>query len=139
THDGRQYFSGGAGLCPTIGDYARFAQMVANGGELEGARILKPETVAQMTRNQLGDLKIDLVNNGDGFGYGFGVWTERAGPRPPDASFVGSFGWGGFFNTSFWVDPQKQLIGVMMTQVYPSKQLKLREEIQHRTYQALMP
>lgn len=139
TQDGSQYFSGGAGLCSTIGDYSRFAQMLLNGGELDGVRLLKPETVALMTTNQVGDLKVDAGIHGDGFGYGFGVVTDRAGPRTPDASAVGSYGWGGMFNTLFWVDPQRQLIGVLMMQIYPSTHLKLREELQQRTYQALVP
>jgi CubicO group peptidase (beta-lactamase class C family) len=139
TQDGSQYFSGGAGLSSTIGDFSRFAQMLLNGGELEGARLLKPETIALMTTNQVGDLKVDAGNHGDGFGYGFGVVTERPGPRPADASAVGSYGWGGMFYTYFWVDPQRQLIGVLMSQIYPSTHLKLREEFQQRTYQALVP
>jgi CubicO group peptidase (beta-lactamase class C family) len=139
TQDGSQFFSGGAGLCSTIGDYSRFAQMLLNGGELEGARLLKPETVALMTTNQVGDLKVEAGNHGDGFGYGLGVVTDRPGARPADASAVGSYGWGGMFYTYFWVDPQRQLIGVLMSQIYPSTHLKLREEFQQRTYQAVVP
>jgi CubicO group peptidase (beta-lactamase class C family) len=139
THDGSQYFSGGAGLSSTIGDYSRFAQMLLGGGELEGVRLLKPETVAQMTANQIGDLKVDIGKHGDSFGYGFGVVTERSGPRPPEGAAAGTFGWGGMFYTYFWVDPQRQLIGVFMSQIFPSDHLKLHEEFQLRTYQALMP
>lgn len=137
TQDGSGYFSGGAGLSSTIGDYARFLQMLAGGGELEGVRLLKPETVALMTMNQIGDLKLSIANRGDGFGYGFGIVTDRPGPPPADTPSVGSYSWGGIFGTLFWVDPQRQVLGIMMTQIYPNDHLKLREEFKLRTYQAL--
>lgn len=138
THDGSQYFSGGAGLSSTIGDYARFLQMLLAGGELDGVRLLKPETVALMTSNQIGDLKVTIGPNGDGFGYGFGIVTERPGAPAPGTPSVGSYSWGGIFNTTFWVDPQRKIVAVMMTQLFPSGDLKLREEFQLRTYQAIV-
>jgi CubicO group peptidase (beta-lactamase class C family) len=134
-HDDNAYFSGGAGLVSTIGDYARFLQMLLNRGELDGVRILKPETVALMTRNQVGEFTVPFPGHGDGFGYGVGVLSERG--RADDVSGVGSYSWGGIFYTYFWVDPKAELIGILMTQVYPSGHLKLREEVKRLTYEAL--
>jgi CubicO group peptidase (beta-lactamase class C family) len=135
TRDDSKYFSGGAGLVSTAGDYFRFLQMLLQGGERDGVRLLKPETVAQMTRNQLGDLKVSLATPGTGFGYGFGVAMEKARDRKGPGA--GSYFWGGIFNTAFWVDPERKLIAVLMTQIYPSNHLKLREEFQRLVYEAL--
>ncbi len=143
TRDGSTYFSGGAGLSSTIGDYARFLQMLLNRGELEGVRLIKPETVDLMTRNQIGDLMITFPNHGDGFGFGFGVLTDRGKTEAfrraayDDVASVGTFSWGGIFNTYFWADPDRQMIGILMTQVYPSDHLKLREETKRLAYEAL--
>ncbi len=115
----RTYFSGGAGLTSTAGDYARFLQMLLNGGELDGARILKPETVQSMTTNQITGFPLTLGSiHGDRFGLGFGVVTPAGKSQTPMS--VGSYGWGGFFHTIFWVDPEKKLIGILMTQVFPA-------------------
>jgi CubicO group peptidase (beta-lactamase class C family) len=118
------YCSGGAGLVSTAGDYARFLQMLLNRGELDGARVLRPETVDAMTRDQVGGLPLWIPVHGFAFGYGFGVTTQ---PDEAKKDAVGTFGWGGIYYTDFWVDPRDELIGVMMTQIYPSGQLKLRE------------
>ncbi len=115
----RTYFSGGAGLTSTASDYARFLQMLLNGGELDGARVLKPETVAMMTSNQITGFPLTLGSiHGDRFGLGFGVVTPAGKSQTPMSP--GSYGWGGFFHTIFWVDPEKKLIGVLMTQVFPA-------------------
>jgi CubicO group peptidase (beta-lactamase class C family) len=143
--DGSMYFSGGAGLCSTIGDYARFLQMLLNRGTLDGARLLKPETVDLMTSNQIGDLRIAFPNHGDGFGYGFGVLTKRGKTDEfrrsvyDDVASVGTYSWGGIFYTYFWVDPDRELIGIFMTQIYPSDDLKLHQEFKRLTYEALPP
>jgi CubicO group peptidase (beta-lactamase class C family) len=131
----KTYFSPGAGLVSTAPDYARFLQMLLNGGEANAVRLLKPETVREMTRNQVGDLKPWIESHGDRFGYGFGVVTAAGkgdGPAP-----AGTYSWGGIFYTYFFVDPQKKLVGVLMTQVYPSGHLHLREEFQRLAYAAL--
>jgi putative heme-binding domain-containing protein len=141
--NGNTYFSGGAGLCSTIGDYARFLQMLLNRGELDGNRLLKPETVDLMTRNQIGDLQIAFPNHGDGFGYGFGVLTERGKTDEfrrksyDDVASVGTYSWGGIFNTYFWVDPNRRMMGILMTQIYPADHLKLREEFKRLAYEAI--
>jgi CubicO group peptidase (beta-lactamase class C family) len=107
------YHSGGGGMSGNIGDYARFAQMLLNGGELDGARILRPETVRQMTANLTGDMAT-LRGPGWGFGLGVGVVTDPAAAktRLPE----GSYGWGGIYGTQFWVDPRNRVVGVVMTQ-----------------------
>jgi CubicO group peptidase (beta-lactamase class C family) len=123
------YNSGGAGLVSTAVDYARFLQMFLNRGELDGARLLRPQTVASMTHDQTGDLPLSIGGHGPSFGYGFGVITERGTDRGSDP--VGTFSWGGIYYTDFWADPSHEVIGIMLTQIYPSGQLKLRQDF-HR-------
>jgi CubicO group peptidase (beta-lactamase class C family) len=124
-----RYFSGGAGLLSTAGDYVRFLQMMLNRGELDGVRILRPETVDAMTRDQTEGLPLWIPVHGFAFGYGFGVNTKPGADSKKDP--VGTYSWGGIYYTDFWVDPKDGVIGVMMTQIYPSGHLKLRDEF-HR-------
>ncbi len=135
TLDDNRYYSGGAGLSSTARDYGRFLQMLLNRGELDGKRLLKAETVDQMTRNQIGDKRIGFSIHGDGFGYGFGVVTGRE--KPPSPAPVGSYSWGGIFYTFFWVDPRRQLIGILLTQLYPSNHLTLLKDFQSKVYESL--
>jgi CubicO group peptidase (beta-lactamase class C family) len=116
-------------LLSTAGDYARFLQMLLNRGELDGARVLRPQTVDAMTRNQTEGLPLWIPVHGFAFGYGFGVTTQPDADNKKDPA--GTFSWGGIYYTDFWVDPKDEVIGVMMTQVFPSGQLKLRDEF-HR-------
>ncbi len=109
--------------------------MLLNGGELEGVRILQRESVARMTRNQIGDLTIPFAGHGDGFGYGFGVLTDRGASA--DEASVGTYSWGGVFNTYYWVDPQEQMAAVLMTQIFPYDHLKIREEFKRLAYHAI--
>ncbi|HTU21465.1 MAG TPA: serine hydrolase domain-containing protein [Gemmataceae bacterium] len=131
--DGK-YFSGGSGLVSTASDYARFLQMLLGGGELDGVRLLRAETVQCMTRNQLGARTTYLPEFGDGFGYGFAVRTQAGSVW--DVASAGSYSWVGAFNTYFWVDPKEELIGVLMTQVLIDD-LPLRYELKKRVYQCL--
>lgn len=108
------YPSGGAGATATIGDYARFARMLLNGGELDGVRILKPETVAEMTRPQTGGFPVDLRGPGYDFGYGFSVLTDPAAAKTKQG--MGTYGWGGIYGTGFFVDPTNRIVTVVMTQ-----------------------
>ena len=108
------YPSGGAGATATIGDYARFARMLLNGGELDGVRILKPETVAEMARPQTGGYPINLRGAGYDFGYGFSVLTDPAAAKTRQGP--GTYGWGGIYGTGFFVDPANRIVTVVMTQ-----------------------
>jgi CubicO group peptidase (beta-lactamase class C family) len=131
----RTYFSGGAGLTSTAGDYARFLQMLLDGGELDGVRLLRPETVKAMTTNQITEFPLTLGSiHGDRFGLGFGVVTPAGKAETPMS--VGSYGWGGFFHTIFWVDPEKKLIGVLMTQVHPAA-TTIQADFVRAAYEAL--
>ena len=110
----RAYPSGGAGATATIGDYARFARMLLNGGTLDGVTILKPETVAEMVRPQTGGHAINLRGAGNDFGFGFSVVTDSAAAKTLQPA--GSYGWGGIYGTGFVVDPVNRLVFVAMTQ-----------------------
>jgi CubicO group peptidase (beta-lactamase class C family) len=139
TRDDGNYYSGGAGLVSSIGDYFRFCQMMLNRGELAGVRVLKVETVDSMTKNQLGELRIPMGGS-DTMGYGFGVMTEKGKESGEesgeDPASVGTFGWGGAFATSFWVDPKNEIVGVFMSQVFPPD-FTLATEFKRLTYEAL--
>jgi CubicO group peptidase (beta-lactamase class C family) len=130
------YFSGGAGLVSTASDYARFLQMHLNRGELDGVRLLRPETVDAMTRDQTGGLPISINVHGQGFGYGFGVVTQSKGGKSEDS--VGTFSWGGIYYTHFWVDPRRELIGILLTQIYPSTHLRLAPEFHRLVDEAVL-
>lgn len=133
----RVAFSGGAGLVSTARDYARFLQMLLGGGELDGARILRAETVAEMTSNQVGDL---YVAPGYGFGLGFEVKLQpggSAGWEVPGRASVGSYGWGGAYHSSYWVDPEHRLIAIFLTQHVPATGLNLRERFRDLVYDAI--
>jgi len=128
------YYSGGAGLVSTARDYFRFCQMLLNGGSLGGVRILKPETVRLMTTNRIGDLSIPWTVHGDKFGYGFGVFSSNLHSKRGEAP--GTFSWGGFFYTDFWIDPGNKLVGILLTQLYPQR-LSLRDDFRASVYKAL--
>jgi CubicO group peptidase (beta-lactamase class C family) len=108
------YFSGGGGLFSTARDYTRFAQMLSNGGELDGKRLIKPESVALMTSNQIGKhMVFGLLKYGLGFGL---VNAPGAEDGKPGLDY---YFWSGAYSTAFWVDPRRDVIGVLMTQVLP--------------------
>jgi CubicO group peptidase (beta-lactamase class C family) len=107
------YNSGGGGMSATIGDYARFLQMLLNEGELDGARVLRAETVRQMTRNATDNMRT-LRGPGWGFTLGFGIVTDPAAAK--SRLPAGSYGWGGIYGTQFWVDPTNRVVGLVMTQ-----------------------
>jgi CubicO group peptidase (beta-lactamase class C family) len=107
-------FAGGAGLLSTAHDYARFLEMIRNGGALDGARVLSPRTVDLMTTNQVGALHSP---NGLGWGLGFET-TDRYGANGMDS--VGSFGWAGAYGSIYRVDPKAHLVMVMMVQMLPN-------------------
>jgi CubicO group peptidase (beta-lactamase class C family) len=112
----RTFFSGGGGLWSTPEDYTQFAQMLVNGGQLNGKRLLGPRTVELMASNHVGELY--AASNAGRRGMGFGLTVEvvmdpiAAGQRRS----AGSFGWDGAFGTHFWVDPKEQIAGILMIQ-----------------------
>ncbi len=108
----KTYFAGGAGLSSTARDYFLFADALRQGGARNGRRILAPETVDLMTHNRIDSL---WVGEGAKFGYGFAVQAVDGdnGVRP------GRYGWGGYFQTTFWVDPERDVIGILLTNAWP--------------------
>jgi CubicO group peptidase (beta-lactamase class C family) len=124
-HEPTTYFPGVAGLNGTAADYFRFAQMLLNGGEYDGQRLLGRMTVDMMITNQIGAGKpVYIRGDGYGFGLGFGILTNPA--RSGDALSIGTFTWGGANGTLFWVDPQEDLIGILMIQINPYSHFNIR-------------
>ena len=132
----RNIFSGGGGLVSTARDYLRFQQMVLNAGELNGIRILAPSTVSLILENHTDDLPIWLTGPGTGFGLGYGVIVDRGKASTPLSE--GSAYWGGAYCTISWIDREKDLVGLMMTQVRPYTHINIRSDFQVMTYQALI-
>ena len=140
------YFSGGGGLTSTLADYHRFARMLLNGGELDGARIVSPHTLKLMTTNHLpggGDLTqmsrslfSEAENAGMGFGLGFGTVIDA--PATMTHGNDGEFYWGGMFSTAFFIDPVDDVIMIFMTQLMPSSAYPVRREIKTMLYSALI-
>ena len=130
------YFSGAGGLVSTARDYFRFHQMMLNGGELDGVRILGRKTIELMTLNHIGDNEVWLVGPGYGFGLGYAVVQDPGAAAMPYS--VGSYFWWGAFNTTFWVDPEEELIGILMTQLRPYTHLNIRQDLATLAYQAIV-
>ena len=134
----RKYESGGGGMVSTATDYARFLQMLANGGTLDGKRYLGPRTIAYMTADHMGDVvrrgPYDLMGPGVKFGLGFAVRTEAG--LAPVAGSVGDYNWGGAGGTAFWVDPKEEMFVVYMMQA-PSKRMQYRILLRDMVYAAI--
>jgi CubicO group peptidase (beta-lactamase class C family) len=126
----RRSFAGGAGLLSTARDYARFLEMIRNGGTLDGVRVISPRSVELMSTNQVGTLH---STTGLGFGLGFQV-TERYGANGMDS--VGAFGWGGAYGSTYRVDPKTKMILVMMIQLLPNT-ANIAERFNALVYQSL--
>jgi CubicO group peptidase (beta-lactamase class C family) len=125
------YFSGGAGLSSTIYDYAIFLQMMLNGGEYNGNRLLGSSTVRMMTMNQIGEVSV-----GDNkFGLGFEIETEQGSAKTP--SNIGTYSWGGAFATSYWVDPKAHIVLLFYRQLQNSSHGDVVDKFKALTYQAL--
>ena len=118
------YRSGGGGLCSTVPDYARFIQMMLNGGELDGVRLLSRKTVEMMTTDQ-----------GNNFGLGFGI-TQNL--REGELTSVGAYRWGGYWYTTFFIDPSENMIGVCMAQISPSGKATLNDQFEALAHQAIV-
>ncbi len=130
----RKNFSGGAGLVSTAKDYYLFLQMMANGGELKGKRILASGTVDLMTVNHL-HKDIDY-GAGLGFGLGFEVLLDLGQRGTPGS--VGEFRWGGAYGSTYWVDPAEEMIVVYFTQLRPSSIIPDQAMLRVLIYQALV-
>ncbi|PPQ19203.1 serine hydrolase [Bradyrhizobium sp. AC87j1] len=131
--------SGGGGMVGTVGDYARFAQMLLNGGSYEGRRYLKPETIALMASDHIGpETKIARDQNyypggSSGFGLGFAVRTSV----PPGTSWpLGEYRWDGVGGTFFFIDPEDDLFGIFMVQT-PSQRGRIQLALKTLIYQAM--
>jgi CubicO group peptidase (beta-lactamase class C family) len=128
--------SGGGGLVSTTGDYLRFAQMLLNKGELDGARLLGRKTVELMTTNHLPAGVHPFDDLASGFGLGGSVLMDVG--KSQMLGSVGNFGWGGAANTNFWIDPHEELIGILMLQFMPSDTYPVVPVFRILTYQALV-
>ena len=139
-----KWASGGGGLVSTMRDYLRFCQMLLNGGQLEGTRLVSPKTLELMAANHLpggGDLPSlsksmysEAAYNGLGFGLGFATTIDPAATLIPGSR--GDLFWGGAASTYFWVDPREQLAVVLMTQLMPSTVYPIRRELRTLVYSA---
>jgi CubicO group peptidase (beta-lactamase class C family) len=130
----RRSFSGGAGLLSTAGDYGRFLQMLLDGGELDGVRILAPTSVELMTVDHVTPIT-GTESGGTGFGLGFDVITDLGAYGAPGS--VGAYGWGGAYHSTYWVDPAEDLVVTYMTQLrggVPDDHARLRALV----YQAIV-
>ena len=132
--------SGGGGLVSTTADYWRFANSLLNEGELDGARIIGRKTLEFMTRNHIKARLLPLAIGpspmpGKGFGLGFDVIMDAAQTGVLNSD--GTYGWSGAAATNFWIDPQEQLVGIIMTQIMDNVQL-FQQDFRALTYQALV-
>ncbi|GLU42601.1 serine hydrolase domain-containing protein [Allomuricauda sp. NBRC 101325] len=131
----RTSFSGGAGLLSTSMDYAKFLQMMLNNGTFNGNRVLSRKSVELMTVNHLGKAQFPWVG-GTGFGLGFSV-VEDLGNLGTLGS-VGEYGWGGAYHSSYWVDPQEEMVVVYFTQLIPSGDIDDHGKLRALIYQAIV-
>ena len=134
----RMAFAGGAGLLSTARDYGRFLQMLLNGGEIDGVRLLSPKTVELMTVNHVGTLFAERgpSDAGRGFGLGFDV-IEDLGETGRHGS-VGAFGWGGAYHTTYWADPKEKMVVLLMTQLLPAGNSDLHARFRALVYQSIV-
>jgi len=130
------YFGGVAGLSSTVSDYWRFSQMLLNGGELDGVRLLSPKTVNLMISNHSGENDVYIRGPGYTFGLGFGLVNDAGTARDPLTP--GTFSWGGAWGTIFWIDPVENMIGIMMTQITSYRHLTVRQDVGVTAMQAIV-
>ena len=131
--------AGGAGAASTAMDYARFLHMLAQGGQLDGQRLLARTTVRHMTTDHLGDIKPATPQLAPGYGFGLGFAIRRADGLNGTLGSAGEYTWGGAGGTAFWVDPKEQLIAILLTQAQPGPwQREFRELFRQLVYQAIV-
>ena len=128
----KKLFSGGAGLVSTIEDYARFCQMLLHEGRVGSLQLLSAKSVELMTHDQLGSIGPDR-----GFGLGFGI----EGIKSPltEVGTPGEYDWGGFYYTSFFIDPKEEMVVITMGQLHPAGGLHLDRQVDVLAHQAILP
>jgi len=126
------YFAGGGGLVSTIDDYSHFAQMLANGGELNGHRLLSPRTVRLMSSVHIPST---LPGRVTGEGYGLSVRVMQDAVAGNHRVSDGTFGWSGAYGTHFWIDPKEEIVAVLMIQT-PIREM--RPEFENAVMQAIV-
>ena len=131
----RKSYSGGAGFLSTAKDYAQFLQMMLNGGTYNGNRILSRKSIELMTTDHLGSVSFPW-SEGTGFGLGFSIATG-IGIRGQMGS-LGEYGWGGAYHSSYWVDPNEELIVVYFTQLIPAQNIDDHGKLRTQVYQAII-
>jgi CubicO group peptidase (beta-lactamase class C family) len=127
----RKLFAGGAGLVSTAADYARFCQLMLDGGKAGNTRLISRKTVELMTHDQLGKVGPDQA-----FGIGFGIDGIKA--PLSELGSPGEYNWGGFFYTAFVIDPKEEMITIFMGQLHPSGDLTLDRQFHALAYQAIV-
>lgn len=127
----KTYFSGGGGLSSTIYDYAVFLQMLLNGGEYNGVRILSRNTVRMMTMNQIGELNL----GDDKFGLGFAIVSEKSSGKFPHRQ--GTYSWGGAFSTAYWVDPEENMVVLIYRQMWGAHDTEINAKFIALAYQGI--
>jgi CubicO group peptidase (beta-lactamase class C family) len=130
----RTLFTGGEGLVSTTADYYRFASMLLNHGELNGKRLLSRKTLELMTLPHFSNIPSPLLQGYD-FGLGFAIHSNPAKSLIPGS--VGEFNWGGAFNTTFWIDPKEEMIGILMLQIDPYGHLGITRQFKSLAYMAI--
>ncbi len=132
-HGPRKCLSGGAGLLSTARDYGRFLQMLLNGGQLDGVRILSPKTVELMIANHTGD-----KFNRDTNAFGLGFWVNQDLGAHGELSSEGAYGWGSAYYPQYLVDPKEGVVSFFMTQLLPAGGLDLNRKLKVSVYQAIV-
>jgi len=134
-----KYESGGGGMVSTAMEYARFLQMMLNGGTLDGKRYLSPKTVGYMTSDHLGSAiaTTPLYLPGPGYGFGLGFAVRRTSGEAAHPAEAGTYFWGGAGGTYFWVDPKTDLFVVLMLQS-PKERVHYRTLLHDMVYAAVM-
>jgi CubicO group peptidase (beta-lactamase class C family) len=128
----KSYFSGGAGLVSTAEDYYKFLQMILNYGFYKDKKLLSRKTIELMTSEQTGD----NFNWFKGYGFGFGLAISRGPMFTGNPGSEGTYSWAGYFASFFWVDPQEELIGILLTQLNPNKN-DMNVKFKNLMYQAI--
>ena len=129
----RKAFSAGAGVLSTATDYATFLQMMLNGGELNGTRVLSRKTVESMISDHMGDIPF---RDGQGFGLGFSITHDPAAGGLPGS--VGEFAWAGAYHSVYWADPKEEMVVVYLTQIIPAINLDDQQKVRSLVYQAIV-